>query len=121
MLLDYSLYTPIYRYLFIILSTSISGYNFFNSQYTFKFSFSTILKVVYLSLWAPPNGILIILSISLFIFISVAVSFNASAALSLCSQLRQSLDEQLSGDITDYQVCSSINTLSPTPIRSAPP
>ena len=42
--------------------------------------------------------------------------------LALCtSQLLQSMDEQDSGDITEYHVFSNIKTLSPTPIPKAPP
>ena len=52
---------------------------------------------------------------------SLAVNFKASAAVSLCSQLRHKMEEQDSGDITEYQVFSNINTLSPTPIPNAPP
>ena len=52
---------------------------------------------------------------------SFEVNFNASAAVSLCSQLRQRIDEQDSGEITEYQVFSNINILSPTPIPKAPP
>ena len=42
-------------------------------------------------------------------------------ALSLCSQLLQSIEEQDSGEITEYQVFSNINISSPTPIPNAPP
>src|SRR5690606_39829362 len=52
---------------------------------------------------------------------SLAVSFKASAACSLYSQLRHRIDEQDSGDITEYHVFSSMSTLSPTPIPKAPP
>ncbi len=54
-------------------------------------------------------------------FISVAVNFKASAAFSLKSQLLHNIEEQDSGDITEYHVFSNINTLSPTPMPSAPP
>src|SRR5690606_11401379 len=37
------------------------------------------------------------------------------------SQLCQRMDEHDSGEITEYQVFSNINTTSPTPIPSAPP
>ena len=47
---------------------------------------------------------------------SLDVNFRASAAFSLCSQLLQSIEEQDSGEITEYQVFSNINISSPTPI-----
>ena len=52
---------------------------------------------------------------------SEEVNFNASAACSLYSQLFHKIEEQDSGEITEYQVFSIINTLSPTPIPNAPP
>ena len=52
---------------------------------------------------------------------SFAVNFNADAACSLNSQLLHNIEEQDSGEITEYQVFSNINTLSPTPIPNAPP
>ena len=52
---------------------------------------------------------------------SLAVSFNASAACSLFSQLLHKIDEQDSGEITEYHVFSSMYILSPTPIPKAPP
>ena len=57
----------------------------------------------------------------MFLSISSAVNFNASAANSLWSQLLHNIDEQDSGDITEYHVFSSIKILSPTPIPKAPP
>ena len=53
--------------------------------------------------------------------ISVAVSFSAAAAFSLKSQLLHKILEHDSGEITEYQVFSIINTLSPTPMPKAPP
>ncbi|GIS00383.1 MAG: hypothetical protein CM15mP102_12030 [Flavobacteriales bacterium] len=70
---------------------------------------------------SSPRGSLIILSMSLFLSISSAVNFNASAANSLYSQLLHRIDEQDSGDITEYHVFSNIKILSPTPIPRAPP
>ena len=58
---------------------------------------------------------------SLSFFISGAVSFKASAASFLYSQLRHKIEEQDSGEITEYHVFSSIYTLSPIPIPNAPP
>ena len=58
---------------------------------------------------------------SLFAYISLAVNFKQSAAFSLKSQLLHKIDEQDSGEITEYQVCSSIYTRSPIPIPKAPP
>src|SRR6476620_3724791 len=52
---------------------------------------------------------------------SCGVGFNASAAFSLCSQLLHNIEEQDSGEITENQVFSSINNLSPMPIPNAPP
>ena len=52
---------------------------------------------------------------------SLDVNFSASAAFSLYSQLLQSIEEQDSGEITEYQVFSNINISSPTPIPKAPP
>ena len=37
------------------------------------------------------------------------------------SQLLHKIDEQDSGEITEYQVFSNMYTLSPTPIPNAPP
>ena len=51
----------------------------------------------------------------------LGVNFNASAAVSLYSQLRHNIEEHDSGEMTEYQVFSNINILSPTPIPSAPP
>ena len=47
---------------------------------------------------------------------SIDVNFKASAACSLYSQLLHKIDEQDSGEITEYQVFSSMYTLFPTPI-----
>ena len=62
-----------------------------------------------------------ILSINFNFNISLEVNFSASAAISLCSQLLHRIEEQDSGEITEYHVFSNIKTLSPTPIPNAPP
>ena len=81
----------------------------------------TALKVPSRSECAPPNGSLMISS-TIFSFIpSSAVNFNASAAFSFSDQLRHNIEEQFSGEITEYHEFSNIYTLSPTPIPKAPP
>ena len=70
---------------------------------------------------APPIGSGIIRSMIFCSSKSFAVSFSASAACSLNSQLRQRMLEHDSGEITEYHEFSSIITLSPIPIPSAPP
>ena len=57
----------------------------------------------------------------MFFNMSFGVSFSAFAASSLLSQFLHKIDEQLSGEMTEYHVFSSINILSATPIPSAPP
>src|SRR5680860_1592992 len=80
----------------------------------------TISKVFSRLACAPPAGSRTISSINFNFFMSVAVNFKASAACSLYSQLRHKIEEQDSGDITEYHLFSNINTLSPTPITRAP-
>ncbi len=60
-------------------------------------------------------------SINLLANILSEVKFNASAARSLLSQFLQRMEEQLSGEMTEYHVFSNIKTRSPTPIPRAPP
>ena len=71
--------------------------------------------------WLDKQLHAITLSTKFIFFMSLAVSFKADAAVSLYSQLRQRIEEQDSGEITEYQVFSSIKTRSPTPIPKAPP
>src|SRR5690606_24898608 len=78
-------------------------------------------KVVPRSECAPPNGSFTISSTRCNFFISAAVNLSASAACSLYSQLLHKIEEQDSGEITEYQVFSNIRTRSPTPIPKAPP
>ena len=52
---------------------------------------------------------------------SFGVNFKTLAASSLKSQLLQSIEEHDSGEITEYQVFSSIIILSPIPMPNAPP
>ena len=109
------------EYFSILFSTSFLVDKALNSLYAFFIASSTDLYVFSLSVCAPPNGSLMIPSINFCLLMSLAVSLRASAAISLYSQLLQRIEEHDSGDITVYQVFSSINTLSPTPIPTAPP
>src|SRR5690606_31112633 len=101
--------------------TKSFGDKFFNSSYAVEIASRTVIKVASLSVCAPPNGSLMISSTKCNFFISGAVSFRASAACSLYSQLLHRIEEQDSGEMTEYHVFSNIKTLSPTPIPNAPP
>ena len=70
---------------------------------------------------APPSGSGRMRSMIPLASRSGAVSFSASAACSLKFQLRQRIEEQLSGEITLYHEFSSIKIRSPKPMPSAPP
>ena len=52
---------------------------------------------------------------------SEAVNFKASAASAVLEVSFHNIDEHPSGDITEYTEFSSIRTLFPVPIATAPP
>src|SRR5690606_8344511 len=100
-----------FAYLSIRALTSSFGDNFLSSSKWDEILFLTVSKVFSRLVWAPPKGSFTISSTSFCRFISVAVSFRASAACSLYSQLLQRMEEQDSGDMTEYQVFSNMRTL----------
>src|SRR6185312_1163720 len=73
------------------------------------------------SRWAPPSGSGTMMSMTPSLSRSCAVSFNASAASCVFSPLRQMIEEQASGEITEYVECSSMSTRLAAASASAPP
>ena len=70
---------------------------------------------------APPIGSGTTSSISSSCSRSCAVNFNASAAAWALSALRQRIDAQPSGEITEYMLCSSITKWFAVASAIAPP
>src|ERR1051326_6267527 len=118
---NHSSYSPIFENFSIRRSMSLSVLNFcsfFSSSRSVSFRISPACCGLRC---APPSGSGTIRSIIPCARRSGAVSFNASAACSLKSQLLQRILEQDSGEMTEYQVCSSMRMRSPMPMPSAPP